>query len=102
VGVDLEPAQRRPRHSVTALSSRFFHASESQALSEIPEPDRSDVFLELWLKKEALAKLTRKGLVHTLPLRLDAIQDVEFEAPALLPDGKRAVLAFFRDSFPGA
>jgi hypothetical protein len=53
-------------------------------------------FLDLWIKKEALAKLTRKGLVYSLPLNLDELEAIEFEEPALLPFGKRAVLAFYK------
>ena len=97
IGVDLEPRNRCPKTPVTQLADRFFHESESLALHRIPEHRRVESFLELWLKKEALAKLTRKGLVYSLPLALAACEAIEFEAPALLPIGKRAVLAFFRD-----
>jgi phosphopantetheinyl transferase len=96
VGVDLEPELRRPKHSVTELASRFFHGSESDALGELPESARMKAFLDLWLKKEAVAKLTRKGLVYSLSLNLDGQETFEYEQPALLPRGKRAVLAFYR------
>jgi hypothetical protein len=96
VGVDLEPANRCPRHSVTELASRFFHRSESDALGRLPESARVETFLDLWIKKEAVAKLTRRGLVYSLPLNLDGQETFEFEEPALLPSGKRAVLAFFK------
>lgn len=96
VGVDLESANRRPRHPVTELATRFFHRSESDALEKLPEALQIEAFLNLWLKKEAVAKLTRKGLVYSLPLSLADQAAFEFEEPALLPDGKRAVLAFYK------
>ncbi len=96
IGVDLEPEHRRPKHPVTEIASRFFHRSESDALGGLPESSQTEAFLDLWLKKEAVAKLTRKGLVYSLPLNLDGLETFEYEEPALLPEGKRAVLAFFK------
>jgi hypothetical protein len=97
VGVDLEPADRVPKRPVEELAARFFHEAESRTISRLSGRHRVSAFLELWLKKEAVAKLTRKGLVHSLPLQLDALSGIEFEEPALLPRGKRAVLAFFKN-----
>jgi phosphopantetheinyl transferase len=81
---------------VTELASRFFHPSECKALDLLPEHRKRAAFLELWLKKEAVAKLTRKGLLYSLPVNLDKLESIQFEEPALLPLGKRAVLAFYK------
>jgi hypothetical protein len=98
VGVDLEPADRQLKHSITALAERFFHSSEAATLARLSEPERTEAFLDLWLRKEAVAKLTRRGLVYSLAINLDQLEEIEFEEPALLPRGKRAVLAFFKSS----
>ncbi len=96
VGVDLEPVDRQTGHAVTELAERFFHPTESEALKLLPGILQTGAFLDLWLKKESVAKLTRKGLVYSLPLELDRLAEIEFEEPALLPLGKRAVLAFYK------
>lgn len=97
IGVDLESAARPLRTPAPALAERFFHPEESARLSRLPPPEQSAAFIDLWLKKEALAKLTRKGLTRTLAREVELISNVHFEEPALLLNGKRAVLAFYRN-----
>jgi hypothetical protein len=97
IGVDLESAARPLRTPAPALAERFFHPGETLTLKSLPPEKQGEAFLELWLKKESLAKLTRKGLLHTLPQEVDRLSQVRFEEPALLLNGKRAVLAFYRN-----
>jgi hypothetical protein len=96
IGVDLEPEDRIPKHPVLDLARRFFHPDEADRLARLLPEERLKPFHQLWLEKEALAKLTRSGLKKTLPLDLETRTEVEFVIPALLPDGKDARIAFFR------
>lgn len=96
IGVDLEPEDRTPKRTPLELARRFFHPNETARLGNLPPANQSPAFRELWLEKEAMAKLTRRGLKHSLPLDLETQADVEFLIPALIPDGKEARIAFFR------
>lgn len=66
VGVDVErsaPDMREHDITASALSPR-----ERAALASLPEPDRAQAFLRLWVRKEAVLKAVGTGL--TVPLSL--------------------------------
>jgi phosphopantetheine--protein transferase-like protein len=60
VGVDVE--RLRPLARVDALARLVCSAAEVAALGALPASERSDAFLRLWSRKEALAKATGAGL----------------------------------------
>ncbi len=59
VGIDLEPAGRRP--SLLGCESSFCHPSEIAALPPLPA-ERAAALLDLWTSKEALLKALGTGL----------------------------------------
>ena len=59
VGVDLEPLRRYP--SARRVAERFFTPEELAAFEEAGGSE--DAFFALWTKKEALGKLTGKGVL---------------------------------------
>lgn len=58
VGIDIEFIDER--RDILSLSRRFFAPDEHKAISESNSP--AEDFFALWTKKEALAKITGKGL----------------------------------------
>ncbi|RDS81502.1 4'-phosphopantetheinyl transferase family protein [Dyella psychrodurans] len=63
-GIDIERIRPRPR--AMALAERFFHGSETAALSMLEEKRREHAFLELWTGKEAVLKALGRGLAFGL------------------------------------
>ena len=95
IGVDLEPVSRPTRRSPLEVAERYFHENEFQALAarkNSPALLHSE-FLDLWLKKESYAKLTRKGLKIAIHLEVATLTDVGFERVPISPVGFRAVVA---------
>ena len=65
VGVDVESLQKiRINKDLEKIAHRFFSESEQKLLKNTDTPN--DVFLQIWTKKEALAKLTGEGLVSVI------------------------------------
>ena len=64
VGVDIERLRALP--DALDLARRFFDASEATALESEPVERRSDAFLALWTRKEALLKARGLGLADGL------------------------------------
>ena len=88
IGVDIEKNSRTFKEHPLAIASRFFHENESRALEAIhacSEVELSRAFLELWMKKEALGKLSRKGLIHTLSLEMASTPGVRFVPVPVAP-----------------
>jgi hypothetical protein len=95
IGVDLETLTREYSHPLLELASRFFHENEVRILEKFRgNPSTlSFRFLDLWLKKEAYAKLTRNGLKEAIHLEVDSISDVVFEVVPVTPAGCDARVA---------
>jgi len=66
VGVDVEHC--RPVPDATAIATGLLHPSEAGIIRSLAEADRAAAFLQLWTRKEAVAKADGAGL----SLRLDA------------------------------
>ena len=65
VGVDVESLQKiRINKDLEKIAHRFFSESEQKLLKNTDTPN--DLFLQIWTKKEALAKLTGEGLVSVI------------------------------------
>ena len=96
IGVDLESASRKMSESPLRIAERYFHeAEQATLLVEKSNPDRlHEAFLDLWLKKEAYGKLTRKGLRDSIHLKIDSIPGVRFETIPVIPEGYRAQIAY--------
>jgi phosphopantetheinyl transferase len=94
-GVDLEPLNREYSHPPLELATRFFHEAEVQKLkTSIQSPfDLASMFLDLWMKKEAYAKLTRQGLKRSIHIEVDSILDVSFQVVPVIPSGYDARVA---------
>jgi len=61
VGVDLEPADRRPR-DLMAVARRYFHPRETKHLEALAEPEQQRAWMRIWTIKEALLKAEGGGL----------------------------------------
>ena len=64
VGVDVETV--RPMPDALRIAERFFSAAESDALKELPVAEQAAAFLNLWTRKESLAKATGFGIANSL------------------------------------
>ena len=64
VGIDVETV--RPMPDALRIAERFFAAGESDALKELPAPEQAAAFLNLWTRKESLAKATGLGIANSL------------------------------------
>jgi phosphopantetheinyl transferase len=95
IGVDLEPMNRDYSHAPLELAKRFFHPNEFNSLSrnQGSPPRLSQEFLDLWLKKEAYAKLTRHGLKDSIRIETSTIPSVRFEIVPVIPIGYDARVA---------
>ena len=60
VGVDVECL--RPINDLAAVTERICTPGERAALDAVAPPNRDGAFLELWTRKEALAKMTGEGV----------------------------------------
>ena len=61
IGLDCESLARKVR-DVSALASRFFTPTEKEELQNYTGEQRDTKFLEMWVLKEALVKLSGEGL----------------------------------------
>ena len=68
-----------------ALSRRFFHPAETQALLDAPEDQRQDLFFRLWTCKESYMKAT--GLGFALPMSAFAVSLRDGEGTVRLASG---------------
>lgn len=64
VGVDVETM--RPVPDALRIAERFFSTAESDALKALPEPEQASTFLNLWTRKESVAKGTGLGIANFL------------------------------------
>jgi len=95
LGVDAEPLDREMEPSALKIADRYFHANELKELSSYPE-DSGILklrFLELWVRKEAFGKLTRKGLKDSIHVDVDALNEASFIQAPKTPAGYLAVIA---------
>jgi len=87
VGIDLELARRAA--DMHEIAERVCHPSEARALAELPQAQRAQALLALWVRKEALLKAAGIGLARAME---------SFEAPTdrVLPlpvaDGGEAII----------
>src|SRR5688500_4288083 len=63
IGVDIEPRARAPRASTVG---RWLHDGERLDLRRVPAARRSQAFLRLWCRKEAVLKADGRGLQFPL------------------------------------
>ncbi|MDB6017037.1 MAG: phosphopantetheine-protein transferase [Pedosphaera sp.] len=64
LGVDVE--QIRPLKDAESIAGRFFSPAESAGLKATPLSQKSEVFFNLWTRKEAWLKATGKGIADSL------------------------------------
>lgn len=87
IGVDLEPAGRRP-HDAMRVARRYFHPDEADDLEALPASQRNAAFLRAWACKEAVVKASGQGIANQLcrfriemdPARPAAIRAIEDDA----------------------
>ena len=95
LGVDVESQARTFRDSPLKIAERYFHETEVKLLRSLdsnPVEMRAQ-FLELWLKKEAYGKLTRKGLQDSIHQEVSTLPGISFEVIPVTPTGFRAYSA---------
>ena len=63
VGVDIEKIRSDVDHGI---AERYFHPDAYARLKALPEAQRVPAFFQLWTGKEAVIKMTGKGLAHSL------------------------------------
>lgn len=74
VGVDIEPEVSVPMGDVERLARDHFAPAEADAVrSAGPGPQARDIFLRLWVAKEAALKLTGRGV-------FDGLREPDFSA----------------------
>ena len=61
IGIDCEESSRRVRDR-EALASRFFTPRERALLEKCDGDSKDEVFLKIWVTKEALVKLSGEGM----------------------------------------
>jgi phosphopantetheinyl transferase len=98
LGVDLEKSDRTFELPPLKIARRYFHPDECLLLEQLAENPRSLrlEFLNLWLKKEALGKLNRKGLKESIHLQVNQIQEVRFEILPVIPLNHLAIVAVLK------
>lgn len=87
IGVDLEPAGRRP-HDAMRVARRYFHPDEADDLKRLPASQRNVAFLRAWACKEAVVKASGQGIANQLcrfriemdPARPPAVHAIEGDA----------------------
>ena len=87
VGVDVERV--RPLPDALRLAERFFAAEEAAQLQSLPEGDCAPAFLNLWTRKEAVAKAMGVGIVNSLS-RLQVTEGAVAAVTAIDGDAGRA------------
>jgi 4'-phosphopantetheinyl transferase len=63
VGVDLEPATEADVIDPRRMANDHFSKAEAEALAGVPVAAARELFLRLWVAKEAALKLTGRGIV---------------------------------------
>lgn len=66
LGADIEKIDRVLSESPLKIAERYFHPEEYQWLKNQPELKKA--FISLWVKKEALGKLSKNGLKEAIHL----------------------------------
>jgi len=87
VGIDVETI--RPMPDALRIAERFFSAAESEALRELPATDHAATFLNLWTRKESLAKATGFGIANSLA-RFEVAWGTEAAVKAIDGDARLA------------
>ncbi len=64
IGVDVEMTSRKV--SIEAIARRYFQPSEYSTLAHCSEMDRRTLFFRIWVRKEAVVKMTGEGLAEGL------------------------------------
>jgi len=89
IGVDIE--QIRTDIDV-GIAERFFHANEKNYIAGLTDTEKAAVFFRFWAGKEAILKMTGKGLSGSLAdFFIDPLQDLQ---SVMLADGDVCRLAF--------
>ena len=84
VGVDIEVRREMPR--AAALATRFLSVPEAGRVSGLDEPARSDKFLTLWTRREALVKAMGSSIFTCLKqIQLDPDNGKIVELPSGWP-----------------
>ena len=95
LGVDVEALDRRFHGEISALAKRFFHEEEAKELERLERGiEQKRQFLEVWVKKEAYAKLSRRGLKGSLHEALKTQTHVCFEPLPVTPQELLAWVAY--------
>lgn len=86
IGVDIQ--QQRPVEE-RKLAKRFFAEQEIARVESASDSEVTEVFYDIWAKKEAYGKLTGLGLSGTMDMDTETLEHVEFtKLPA--PEGYTA------------
>ncbi len=85
IGVDIESKTRKFSLSPFKIAERYFSSEEQEFLKTLDERKQFFEFLKIWVKKEAYAKLTRKGLMKTIHQNLNVENDVFFSSAPVSP-----------------
>lgn len=99
VGVDLEAAPARPGLERTV--GGWLHPSERRTLDALPEAERPQAFLRLWVRKEAYLKGAGTGIAHGVDGPPGSYDDAWTLLDLGAPDGFVAAAAV-RDGAPRA
>jgi 4'-phosphopantetheinyl transferase len=108
VGVDLEIADTGTNIDPVRLAVDHLSTGEAARIAAAPPPEARDLFLRLWVAKEAVLKLTGRGVydgMHKpdLALALDRLRQDGAEVELPSPDEQGALrLAVCRLAGPGS
>ncbi len=91
IGVDVEKADRLLKKNYLKIAGRYFHQSDFEVLKNTPVLEGLNVFLDLWMKKEAASKLMRVGLAEIIKDPLP--KEYEYQALVKSRVGYRAIVA---------
>jgi len=87
VGIDVETI--RPMPDALQIAKRFFSDTESAALKQLPASQQATAFLNLWTRKESLAKGTGLGIANSLT-RFEITSGTEAVVKAIDGDSRLA------------
>ena len=87
VGIDVEIV--RPMPDALRLAERFFSTGEIAALNQMAPAEQAGAFLNLWTRKEALAKATGVGIANSLA-RFEIAPGAEAKVKAIDGDARLA------------
>jgi len=99
IGVDVE--YMKEMDDLESIASRFFSASEVQALSSVPREQKKEAFFNCWTRKEAYLKAVGEGLAA--PLNSFDVTLIPGEPPRMLTlegNAERAASWFFHHLRP--